>query len=185
VARLLYALALALLGAALVAVALLLVLPGVAAQRRWNALAAALPPETAVRPSAELAVGVPPDPFFATALCRFSLREGPLRVSARGRVAFWSAAVHAPDGRTLASVNGGMLGDRAPDFVVLTHGQMAGAAPGPFPLEVDGEEGLLALRVFIPDESWRPLGEAFLLSLSCQTQRREGAGDPRGLAGRS
>lgn len=171
--RLLYALALGLVGAALVHVAMMLALPALAADRAWKHLASALPLEAPRRLEAAGLNVAPGDPLFRVVLCRFDLHGGPLLLTAAGRSAYWSAAVLMPDGRAVASVNSGMTGDEAPSLRILSQSQMnRSGADEAFPLVAEEGVALLALRVFVPDESWAPLADALLDSVACRTERR-------------
>lgn len=172
--RLLYALAVGVVGAGLVHVGITLMLPGAIAERAWTAVVQALPlegPRRLVRPVGPLAAE---NPFLLTAICRFDLARGPLSVTASGRVAGWSVAIFAPDGRALSGLNdrmspAGVLDLRLEREVMEPAGESAAPTlDGPLRVPVPTVEGLLAVRVLVSDPSWGALAEDFLSRLACR-----------------
>lgn len=176
--RFLYALLIGLVGAGLVHVAIVLMLPHFEAQRSWARVEDALPLHLVARLDESSLPILAGDPFLLSSVCRFDLRDGPLLAAARGRPAAWSAAVFAPEGRSLASLDDRMVPDGRLNLVLITPGQSReralrseNAADGRFQVEAEAASGLLAVRVLVPDPSWRGLAEEFLSSLSCLTER--------------
>jgi len=171
------------LGAGIVHVAVLLLLPLLSQRDAWTRFSAAARPFAATRIDAAAPNGpvVPAlDPFFMTSACRFDLSEGPLVVGAQGRAPFWSASVIGPDGANLFSLNDQAREEAGLGFVVLTPAQMAGRevvtppegtdAPAEAPVifaEVGVDQGMVVVRAFLPDDSFRADVSAFLDSLSC------------------
>lgn len=171
--RLLYTLAVGLVGAALFHVTLLLALPSLAVWAAWRDLASTLPVETPLRPEAAGLPFASGDPLFRTVLCRFDSRNGPLLLTAAGRSAYWSVAVFASDGRAVAGANSGMTDGEGFRLRIAPPSQMGqGDAGEAFPLVVEEAEGLVVLRVFTPDETWAPLTESLLNSVVCRSERR-------------
>lgn len=177
--RLLYALLVGLVGAGLVHVVIVILLPHFEAQRNWTRLEQALPLYAPARlDKSSLPVLAAGDPFFLTAVCRFDLRDGQLLVTAAGRPAAWSAAAFSPDGRTLSSLDDRMVPKGALDLVILTPGQAGEWALHPrnrkeksFQVEAEAGPGLLAVRALVPDPSWLGLAEDFLSRLSCESEK--------------
>ncbi len=176
--RLLVAILTGLLGAGVVHIAVLLLVPQFSERDAWSRLAMAAGPYRTVRidPQAGQAAMVHSlDPLFQAAACRFDLREGMLHIRAPGRVPFWSASVYARSGENLYSLNdrtseGGVL-----DFVVLTPAQMIEMRkqmPEEFRaslfVETSLDEGIVVIRSFVPDPSWRPTVTKFLADLTCE-----------------
>lgn len=173
--KIVHAIAVGIAGAAIIHASLVLLLPGFGAEQAWSRLAASLPPNRLARANA---AGGPPfpeqDPFLLTAVCRFSLKDGPLHVAAPGRVPAWFASVYAPDGRNLASLNDRMVPGNGLDFLVLTPEQMssriAAAGEGMIAsatLEAEADAALLALRILVPDASFRAEVEEILGDTTC------------------
>jgi uncharacterized membrane protein len=178
--RLLYVLLLGILGAGIVHIVVLLLLPLLSERDAWSRLAAA----------AELYVVVPadgsdqkppvieaPDPQFGASACRFDLEDGPLRVQGSGTVPFWSTSIYNRAGQNIYNLNdrtaeGGVL-----DFVIVTPAQMiemrkdlpADLASSVF-VEADIDEGMMVVRSFVPDDSWARRIAGFLGSISCSPQ---------------
>lgn len=186
--RLPYAVLLGILGAGIVHVAVLLLLPMLSRQDAWTRLSAVAEPFAVTRIDAGAANGpvIPAlDPFFMVAACRFDLGQGPLVVNAQGQVPFWSASVVGADGTHLFSFNDQARQQAALAFMVLTPAQMAGremvmppqGADGPAETptifaEVGVDQGMVVVRAFVPDESFRADVSGFLESLSCAPEQQ-------------
>jgi uncharacterized membrane protein len=178
--RLLHAILLGLLGAGIVHIVVLLLVPEFSERDAWSRLAMASDLYKMTRLDAE-AGGAPVvksvDPLFYAAACRFDLTEGMVRVKAPGNVPFWSASVYDRNGHNVYSFNdhsatGGVL-----DAVVLTPAQMIEVRKD-LPEELQGAifveasigEGIFVIRTFVPDESRKPIVSRFLEQSSCELQ---------------
>jgi uncharacterized membrane protein len=180
VARLFYAILVGVVGAGIVHIVVLLLLPTLTERDAWSRLAAV----------AGLYVVVPadgsggsqpvveaPDPQFAAVACRFDLEDGPVRVQGRGTVPFWSASIYDRSGQNVYNFNDRTAEGGALDFVVVTSAQMiemrkdlpADLASSVF-VEADVDEGMLVVRSFVPDDSWAKTIAGYLGSLSCTPQ---------------
>ncbi|MBE7183636.1 MAG: DUF1254 domain-containing protein [Methylobacterium mesophilicum] len=166
-----YAIVVGLVGAGIVHVAMLLLLPSLSQRDAWTALSAAAPLyETVAQDRAPAALGR--DPFLSSAACRFDLSDGPVTVTAEGTVPFWSVSVYGRRGQNLYSLTDRALAGRLA-IMLLDPSQAAaqhGAEPdpeAPTPVQVDTDEGILVLRGFDPDPSWNASVRAFLASLRC------------------
>jgi uncharacterized membrane protein len=176
-ANLAYAVVLGLLGAGIVHIVILLLVSSFSERNAWGRLADVADLEEMVRIDSSSA-GPPliggTDPAFLSAACRFDLTDGILHVRAPGHVPFWSASVHDRGGSNLFSLTdrsgpAGLL-----DVVVLTPEQMIDVRqnlPQEFSqsvfLELPLTEGIIVVRAFAPDASWRPLLEEFFRRSSC------------------
>ena len=178
--RLLHAILLGLLGAGIVHIAVLLLVPEFSERDAWSRLATAtdlyrMTRLDAVKGGAPVVKSV--DPLFYAAACRFDLDDGMVEVEAPGRVPFWSVSVYDRNGHNIYSFNdrsatGGQL-----DAVILTPAQMIEIRKG-LPEELDGavfvevpvEEGIVVIRGFVPDDSWKPAVSRFLDDSSCDLQ---------------
>lgn len=176
--RLVHALLLGVLGAGIVHVAILFLLPVYTERDAWTQLSRLGEPYEAMRldeTSGAAEVPTVGNPFFEAAICRFDLEEQPLHVHAEGRSAFWSMSVYDGTGQNVFSLNDGTATDGRLDFVVLTPAQMPvlrNALPAEFErsifVETDTGEGIVLVRVFVPDESWRTQVVSYLDSMSCE-----------------
>ena len=126
--RLLYALLLGLVGAGIVHIVVLLLLPTLSERDAWSRLAECGRPlrrdagrrlRTAAPPVVEA-----PDPLFRAVACRFDLEDGPVWLRAEGTVPFWSASVYDRSGQNVYNFNDRTAAGAALDFVVVTSAQM-------------------------------------------------------------
>ncbi|TIP33708.1 MAG: DUF1254 domain-containing protein, partial [Mesorhizobium sp.] len=106
--RLLHALILGLLGAGIVHIVVLFLVPEFSERDAWSRLAMASDLYKMTRLDAE-AGGAPVvksvDPLFYAAACRFNLADGLVRIKAPGDVPFWSASVYDRGGHNIYSFN--------------------------------------------------------------------------------
>lgn len=177
-ASLLYAVAVGLAGAGFVHAAIALTHTDFMADRVWGNVSKNLPTSQPVRLNEARGALPAESPFLLTSVCRFHMGDGPARIRAIGRVAGWTATFSSPDGRNIASLNDRMAGGKLDLSIKQVQSEARDRSPdhvfeGPFRLAMDGAEGLLAVRVLVPDPSWRPLAESFLSTLSCARARDE------------
>lgn len=171
-----YALLLGLVGAGIVHIVVLMLVPDFS-KRNASARFAAVSSfnqMTGIGPDAAATILGAPDPAFQMAACRFNLSSGPVHVAASGKVPFWSASVYDSGGNNLYSLNDRSGTSETLDFVVLRPEQMIGLrqdVPEAFTqsvfVEMPAEDGFLVVRVFVPDESWKPAVSAFLARVTC------------------
>lgn len=176
--RLLHAVLLGLLGAGIVHIAVLLLIPKFSETSAWSRLAMAsdlyrmtrLQPETGGAPVVKSV-----DPLFAAVACRFDLGEGMVQVRGpQAALPFWSVSIYGRDGYNVYSFNDHSASKGHLDAVVLTPAQMSEVRKD-LPEEYQGSVfietpiggGILVVRAFIPDESWRPAVMRFLEQSSC------------------
>ncbi|WP_309084095.1 DUF1254 domain-containing protein [Chelativorans sp.] len=175
--RLLYALLLGLLGAGIVHIAILFMLPAHSERDIWSRLSAAAPPYAMVRLGPNRLGGeipAPVNPFLTAAACRFDLADGPVHVEAEGAVPFWSMSIYDSNGLNVFSISDRTAADGALDVVALDPGQMQrirGELPAEFAqsvfIETGVEEGIVLVRAFVPDETWQGVVGRFFSGLSC------------------
>ena len=179
-ARLFYAIVLGLIGAGIVHIAVVFLLPALGERDAWTRLAksadlyeiAPVDGSDGTTSSVEAA-----DPLFGAVACRFDLEDGPVRLTARGTVPFWSASIYDRSGQNVYNFNDRTAAGGALDFVVVTPAQMidmrkelpAELASSIF-VEADIGEGIVVIRAFRPDESWRTAIAAYLKSIACAPQ---------------
>jgi uncharacterized membrane protein len=114
------------------------------------------------------------DPWMLHAVCRFSLADGPVRITAALPDDFWSIAVFDRRGRNVYSLNDRSADRTRLDLAVITPVQMAQLRQDPpetletaIVIEVPLEEGFALLRVFVADESKLPEAARALQSADC------------------
>lgn len=173
--RWLLAILIGLVGAGIVHILVLFLVPEVSDHGPWEELAASAPLQVFARVD-EDRVAVGGAPFFHAAACRFDLGAGPVRVRAEGRVPFWSMAVFDRFGQNVFGVNDRTAeGGGGVDLLLLTPTQMVElqkAVPEGLErtvyVESAPELGIVVLRAFMPDDTWKGLVDRFLGSASCR-----------------
>jgi uncharacterized membrane protein len=175
--RLAYALLVGIIGAGIVHIAVLLLIPHYAERTVWAQIGAeGTPYRIHVLDPAKDGRGGFRDPLFQEAACRFDLADGPVHVTATGNVPFWSVSVHGRNGETLYSVNDRASTDGKLDLVVANAVQMVNLkkdlpeeAAQSILAEEDMGEGFVVIRAFAPDPSWGPSVRRFLSEAGCAT----------------
>lgn len=178
--KLLHTVLLGLLGAGIVHIVVLMLVPEFSERDAWSRLAMASDLYKMTRLDAE-AGGAPVvksvDPLFYAAACRFDLAEGMVRIKAPGNVPFWSVSVYDRSGHNLYSFNDHSATGGVVDTVVLTPAQMIDVRrqlpeelQGAIFVEAPIEEGIFVIRSFVPDDSWKPVVSQFLEQSSCELQ---------------
>lgn len=178
--RLIYAIAAGLLGAGIVHIVMLLLLPDFSERDAWSQLADRAEPYTMTRVDASPAAGVirrSADPLFYVSACRFDLEDGFAHVSAPGKVPFWSVSVYDRSGQNIYNFNDRTATAGEVDFVVVTPAQMIEIrkelpeelASSIF-VEADIDEGIALVRAFVPDETWAPQLTRYMTSMRCRQE---------------
>jgi uncharacterized membrane protein len=178
-ARLFYALLLGVLGAGIVHIVVLFLLPSMTDRDAWSRLSGAgdlyqtVPLDRQRGPGRVLRAK---DPLFEAVACRFNLDDGGVHLRAAGHVPFWSMSIYDRSGRNIYSFNDRTAMEGELDVVVVTPLQMVELRKDlPKTLEksvfveADIGEGIVVARSFVPDESWRPVIAAYLSGLACAT----------------
>ncbi|ODT27424.1 MAG: DUF1254 domain-containing protein [Kaistia sp. SCN 65-12] len=167
--RLLHVVLLGLLGAGIVHIVVLMLVPEFSERDAWSRLAMASDLYKMTRLDAE-AGGAP-----VVAACRFDLTDGLVRIKAAGRVPFWSVSVYDRNGHNIYSFNDRNANSGTLDAVVLTPAQMIEVRKdlpedlqGAIFVEAPIDEGIFVIRAFVPDESWKPIVSRFLSQSSCE-----------------
>ncbi|TPI16521.1 DUF1254 domain-containing protein [Mesorhizobium sp. B4-1-3] len=178
--RLLHALILGLIGAGIVHIVVLFLVPEFSERDAWSRLAMSSDLYKMTRLDAE-AGGAPVvksvDPLFYAAACRFDLSDGLVRIRAPGDVPFWSASVYDRGGHNIYSFNDHNANGEKLDAVVLTPAQMIEVRrdlpedlQGAIFVEAPIQEGIFVIRAFVPDASWKPIVSRFLEQSACELQ---------------
>jgi len=176
--RLLYVLILGLVGAGIVHISILFMLPSYSERDVWSKLSAVAAPYTVVKLGPDIMDGsavAAANPLLLAAACRFDLAEAPVRVQSEGSVPFWSLSIYDNNGLNNFSITDRTSNDRALDFIALSPAQMQeirGRVPEEFDrsvfVESGLEEGVVLVRVFLSDDTWQGAVDAFLRNLSCR-----------------
>jgi uncharacterized membrane protein len=164
-----------LMGAA-IHIGIVLSVPMGAQSDAW-ARAAALGPDSTFHTLARPTPGSPAasrDPAFMEAVCRFSLREGPVRITATLPDGFWSLALFDRLGRNIYSINDRAGDPGRLDLAVMTLEEQASlgdarlAAPqNTIVAALAVDAGMAVIRVFVTDEALLATVGAALTAANC------------------
>ena len=169
--QLLYALLLGLVGAAIVHIAIILLVPGYASETLWKRVEE-LGPAGAFHKLEGANWAKRNDPLMRSAVCRFDLTDGPVHISAIGKVPFWSLAIYNHQGDITFSLNDQV--SPATDLLIVSPLQKI-LLEQTIPQQLEQSvlinqtinEGMAVLRVFEPDATWRDEVAEFMKSAEC------------------
>lgn len=177
--RLLYAILVGLVGAAIVHITILFLIPHYTPRDAWSLLEDAgelyqVTPATGSGPEVVPLVRNG-DPLFRAAACRFDLADGPLQLSSPHQVPFWSLSIHDRAGQTSYSLTDRAASDAMLDVVILSPLQMVEIRRAMPPeleqavfIESTTTEGIVLVRALVPDQSWTGAADRFFSDLNCQ-----------------
>ena len=173
----LYAIAIGLVGAALLHIVIILSLPSFTGRDAYTRVQA-FGEANRFFPLASEGNTLAPindDPAMKTAVCTFSVEDGPIRLFADGDVPFWSLAVYDEASNEVFSMNDRTSVSGALDTLIATPIQLIAirkAVPAELEqsilVEMRGEEGYAVLRTFVPTQSRQEAASAFLADASCE-----------------
>ncbi len=114
------------------------------------------------------------DPQMLYSVCRFSLEDGPIQISATLPDSFWSIAIFDRRGRNVYSLNDRSAERSELDLAIITPVQMAQLRQDPpesletaIVVELPIETGFVMIRVFVADDSMLPGARAALATADC------------------
>lgn len=178
--RLVYAIVAGIVGAGIVHILVLLLLPDFSDRDPWIRLSGQTqlfamaridhtPGGDVIRRSA--------DPQFYVGACRFDLSEGIAHIEAAGKVPFWSVSVYNRSGQNLYSFNDRSAAEGQLDFAVATPAQLIDIRKdlpeelaSSIYVEADIVEGIALVRAFVPDESWAPRLADYMSGMTCRQE---------------
>ena len=175
--RLFYALIVGIIGAGIVHIVVLMLLPQFSDRDAWSRLALASALYEPVRIDGAASALKSEDPLFVATACRFDLGQGVLHVETDGTVPFWSVSVYDRAGQNIYSFNDRTANNGLLDFVVLDTAQMIELNKAPTEelqksilVEAPVSEGIVLIRAFVPDRSWKQAVSGFLDNVTCSLQ---------------
>lgn len=158
-------------GAAIVHIAVLLLVPFYSSKNAWSHLETLGDAYRFHVLSDTSGLVSDQDPLMEQAACRFDLTDGPVHITTKGNLPFWSLSIYAPNGDNLYSLNDSVAGDRQLDLIIADPiGIAALRSEGiqndgrSIIIEQDISEGAVVLRSFVPDEKLDPAAAKFLQS---------------------
>ncbi|SOE17485.1 uncharacterized membrane protein [Hoeflea halophila] len=114
------------------------------------------------------------DPYLRSAVCRFDVSEGPVRVVASGDVPYWSVSAFDRASNETYSMNDRSSIGSGVNIVFVTPAQMLQlrrfmprALERSVLVELKQPEGYVILRAVAPASSQRPAARAFLSNAVC------------------
>ena len=173
----LYAIAIGLVGAALLHIVIILSLPSFTGRDAYTRVQTFGEPNRffPLASTGDTLAPLNDDPAMKTAVCTFSVENGPIRLFAEGDVPFWSLVVYDEASNEVFSMNDRTSVSGALDTLIATPIQLIGirkAVPAELEqsilVEMRGEEGYAVLRTFVPTESRQQAAVAFLADASCE-----------------
>lgn len=175
--KLLHTCLLGLIGAGVVHLAILFLLPGYSVRDAWTQISEVADYYEPIRlrtNSAASDLPQPNDPFIDAVACRYNLEDGMLSLRAQGQIPFWTLAIYDERGLNTFSISDRVSSRPHLDAVILTPIQMqrlkaeeSNETDQSLYLETSVVEGFVLVRAFVPDETWRPRVSAFLESIEC------------------
>lgn len=172
--KFLFALALGTVGAAMVHIAVLLLVPTFSERDAWSRLArtGGLFTFTPIADDEPMTRGA--SPFLRTIACRFTIDAGMTRIRARGDIPFWTAAIFDRSGQNIYSLNDRTSVAGELDIVVTgplqimeLRNEMRETFQDAVFVGLETEEGIAVIRAAVPDESWERQVQQFLDSAEC------------------
>ncbi|SRR5581483_2149530 len=128
-------------------------------------------------PSAKHAVMPYMDPAFATAVCRYDLAKGPIKLTAPVRAAYTSATFYTRRGVAYYAINDRAAGRSVIELELMTSAQRAElpedediTAADRLIVESPTETGLIVLRALAPEPSLMAKAEEALAAAKCETE---------------
>jgi uncharacterized membrane protein len=164
----------------IVHLATVLLLPRTATQDAYTRLAAAAPANSIVpvpSPTPDDAVLPFMDPAFATAVCRYDLAAGPLKLRVPVSQAYTSVSFYARSGVAYYAINDRAAGRRTIELDLMTSEQRADlpedeevTAADRLIVEAPTPTGLILVRTFGPEPGLMPMARRALAAAQCRPQ---------------
>ncbi|MBI4276035.1 MAG: DUF1254 domain-containing protein [Rhizobiales bacterium] len=164
----------------IVHLATILILPRTAAQDAYSRLSAITPVNGVVpipSPSPEKSIMPFMDPAFASAVCRYDLSSGPLKLTAPVSPAYTSVSFYTRAGIAYYAINDRAAGRRVIELDLMTTAQRADlpededvTAADRLIVESPTPTGLIVLRALSPEPALMPVARATLAAANCRQE---------------
>ena len=178
--KLIYAVMLAICGAVLIHIGIILLIPRLSDTEMLNKLMTlSQTRDPMIFDGTEESPATLPelDPFFRYRVCFYDLEEGPFQLISSGDVPFFSASLLSENGDVFFSITDRQTINRTLDIEVRLAAEQqrlsqslenAPELSGTVPVFVQQSRGLAVVRAFVPDESWNNIVNDFLKNLVCR-----------------
>ena len=161
----------------IVHLASVLLLPRTATQDAYTRLSVAVPPNSIIplpAPTPDEAVLPFMDPAFATAVCRYDLASGPLKLRVPVSQAYTSVSFYTRNGVAYYAINDRAAGRRIIELDLMTARQRADlpddeevTAADRLIVEAPTSTGLILVRTFGPEPGLMPMARRALAAAQC------------------
>lgn len=122
--KIIYALLLGLVGAIIVHICVVLMVPHYSELNTWKRLTQTTAAYRFTTLGADNPITASTDPLFNLKACRFNLDDGPVHITAEGSAPFWSMSVYDRNGINFYSLNNHTMPNGKLDLVIGTPGQI-------------------------------------------------------------
>lgn len=122
--KIIYALLVGLVGAIIVHICVVLMVPHYSELNTWKRLTKTVNAYRFATLEADNPIVVSTDPLFNLKACRFNLDDGPVHITAEGSAPFWSMSVYDSNGINFYSLNNHTMPNGKLDLVIGTPGQI-------------------------------------------------------------
>lgn len=177
--KLIYAVITGLVGAGVVHIASLLLIPLVSDNDAWARLSKTTRPGvfTIIDPQAQIASSMRAlDPNFVVGACQFSLENGPIVLNGEGKNDFWSLSIFNKRGENLFSLNDRTSDDGVLNMAIVTSlqfieykNELSSDLQNSIFAQIDTKVGFVILRAFVPNASEQQAVKEFVESSTCDT----------------
>ncbi len=157
---------------------IVLYLPNTATQDAYARISAVSPVNSVVAlPAPTSASTIVPfmDPAFASAVCRYDLASGPIKLRAPISPAYTSVSFYTGKGVAYYAINDRAAGRRVIELELMTKAQRAElpedeeiAAADRLIVESPSEQGLIVLRALAPEPGMMPAAKTALSAARCE-----------------
>jgi uncharacterized membrane protein len=158
----------------------ILSLPNTATQNAYARVSAISPVNSVVSlpaPSAEKSILPLMDPAFTSAVCRYDLKEAPLKLTVPVSPAYTSVTFYTNKDVAYYAINDRAAGRRSIELDLMTAAQKAElpedeevAAADRLIVESPSQTGLIVIRAFAPEPGMMPAATTALSGARCQPQ---------------
>ncbi|WP_039760321.1 DUF1254 domain-containing protein [Bartonella queenslandensis] len=166
---------LAIIGAIIVHICVLFLIPTWAQNNIWTTLKKSGAPYQFVDLTPDNPIQQSADPLFLLKVCRFNLENGPVHLKALKTRQFWSLAAYTHNGIIFYSLNDRTVPDATLDLIIgkpIQIIELKKSTPKKNANSVlvakNLNEGFVILRVFAPSSLAKKESEAFLSSATCR-----------------
>jgi len=175
VAKYIYAAILGLIGAVIIHIIMLFLIPHWTGQLLWDRLRQDIPPYQFTVLPAGNPIAQRADPLLPIRVCRFDLSENPIHLTAAGNAPFWSLSIYSEKGDNLYSISSSSAPDGILDIFAMDpqevmdfkHNLPDDDADSVI-LGLNAGRNFAVLRVLSPSPDWNQAAAAFWASAQCR-----------------